>query len=155
MARLAQEHRNRIWYWLAEVAVLYIFWLLCVDTTAASEMSVGAGAAVLAATGAEIVRGLDFARFHPRSEWLLQLWRIPGMLASGCWVLIKVLFLRGILRRDITGELKTVPRAAPLNRGCRSVRRHVRTCHAVAGSARLRAPVSITQTARPSSGSPA
>jgi hypothetical protein len=67
MVGLAQEHRNRVWHRLADVTALYVFWLLCVDTTTASEICAGAGAAVLAAAGTEIVR-LTLPRFHLRSE---------------------------------------------------------------------------------------
>ena len=104
---MAAGFTKRVIYWLAEAAVLFLFWLLFTANTATAELVVGAAACLVAAAGAEAVRGIDFARFHPYLPWLLEVWRIPGMVVDGCWVLVKVLALRAF-GRDIQGELKTV-----------------------------------------------
>lgn len=105
---MAQKRRTRVWYRVAEGAVLYVFWLIFTGNTSTNELWVGGAAAVLAATAAEAVLGLNFARFYPHARWLLEFWRVPGMVASGCWALLEVLVLRNILGRPVHGELKTI-----------------------------------------------
>ena len=100
--------RKRVLFWFSECAVLFVFWLLYVDKIDVWELMVGLAAAALAATGSEAVRGMNFTRFYPYKQWFLLLWRVPGMVIEGCWILLKVLVLRNVLGRDIQGELKTV-----------------------------------------------
>ncbi len=119
---MQHDRQKRVRIRIAEVAILYLFWCLCTDSTSRNEMYVGAAAAVLAAAGAEVVRGLRFARFRPRLAWLLEGWRIPGMVAEGCWALVRVLLARHVLGRNTRGELKTVP-FEPGGKGARSAAR--------------------------------
>jgi multisubunit Na+/H+ antiporter MnhE subunit len=70
--------------WLAEFAVLFCVWLLFVDRLAWSETLVGIGAAALAATGAEVVRGQEHPRFLPRAAWIVEFWRLPGQILRDC-----------------------------------------------------------------------
>lgn len=105
---MAAGFTKRVIYWLAEAAVLFLFWLVFTVTTAPAELLVGAAASLVAAAGAEAVRGLNLAEFYPYIPWLLEFRRVPGMVLDGCWVLVKVLVLRTLFGRDIRGELKTV-----------------------------------------------
>jgi hypothetical protein len=106
--RLARKFRKRVLFWFAEAAILFVFWLIYVHETAAHELMVGAGAAVLAATGAEAVRGLNFARFYPHAKWLLLFWRVPGSIVNDCWVLSRALAERMFLGRALDGETAVV-----------------------------------------------
>ncbi len=98
---------KRFLFWVFEFAILLVFWFLYVDKLAWDEAAVGVGAAALAATGAEVVRGLRFARFYPYRQWLLLAWRIPGMVLHGARVMVKAFVRRYFLGREIESKLAT------------------------------------------------
>lgn len=82
----------RVVYWAAEAALLFVFWLLFVDSLASHELAVGAAACVLAATATEAVRGTQHPRFLPHLRWLLASWRLPGQILRDCVLLVRNLF---------------------------------------------------------------
>jgi hypothetical protein len=106
---MAEKFRERALFWIAEAAILFVFWLIYVSTTASNELLVGAAAAALAATGAEAVRGLNFARFYPHVKWLGLFWHIPGSIVADCWTLTRVLAARIFLGREMEGYTATIP----------------------------------------------
>jgi hypothetical protein len=99
--------KKRVLFWPAEAAILFVFWLIYVGQTSSHELLVGAGAAALAATGAEAVRGLNFARFYPHTRWLGLFWRVPGLIVADCWILTQVLAARILLGKEIEGRTAT------------------------------------------------
>ncbi len=94
--------------WLVELAVLWVLWFVFVDQLSGAEALVGLGAAALAATGAEAIRSLEFGDIRPDARMLAQIWRVPGMVVGGCWVLAKALALRA-LGREVPGALMVIP----------------------------------------------
>jgi hypothetical protein len=71
---------RRVKFWLAWYVPLFGLWLLFVDTLATAELVVGAIAAAIAATAADVVREQDLVRFRMRVRWLpgLASLRRPG-----------------------------------------------------------------------------
>lgn len=78
---------KRAGYWVAEWAVLFLFWEVFVDKLEGHEIAAGLAAAALSAAGTEMVRGVEHPRFYPQAAMLAQAWRVPGMVLKGCWVL--------------------------------------------------------------------
>jgi multisubunit Na+/H+ antiporter MnhE subunit len=82
----------RIVYWLVETALLFILWLLFVVQLTPHELLVGVGAAALAASATEAVRGCEHPRFLPHIEWIIQSWRLPFEIIRDCALLVRNLF---------------------------------------------------------------
>src|SRR5690348_9991871 len=93
----------RVVYWLIEAALLFVLWLLFVCQFHAHELLTGAGAAALAASATEAVRGCEHPRFLPHIQWLMQSWRLPFEIVRDCGLLIRNLFDRR------TGHFEVVP----------------------------------------------
>jgi multisubunit Na+/H+ antiporter MnhE subunit len=79
-------------FWIAWYLPLFGLWILLVDTFAAEELVLGAIAAAVAATAADIVRAQDLVRFRLRARWLRDVWWIlrqvvadSGTLAVALW----------------------------------------------------------------------
>jgi multisubunit Na+/H+ antiporter MnhE subunit len=99
---------SAIWFWLAEAAILFCVWMIYTWQLSKAELLVGIGAALLAAVGAEAVRGLNFAGFYPLLAWMLEVRRLPYTALEGCAVLVEVLVLRYALKREVRGGLRTL-----------------------------------------------
>jgi hypothetical protein len=99
--------RKRFLFWLTEWGVLFVLWFIYTGRPGWSEVTAGAGAAILGATGAEAVRGLNFARFYPYSGLLLRVWRAPAFLLRDCWLLLEALVLESVLGRRNEGGMKS------------------------------------------------
>jgi multisubunit Na+/H+ antiporter MnhE subunit len=67
--------RHRALAWCAAWLFAAAFYLLLIDITDLPELIVGAGAAVLAATGTELAREADVVRERFRAAWLRRLYR--------------------------------------------------------------------------------
>ncbi|MBZ5584569.1 MAG: Na+/H+ antiporter subunit E [Acidobacteriia bacterium] len=91
-------------YWFVQFLALLALWFLFVCQIKSSEAAVGLGAAALAATAAEAVRGQEHPRFFPRLRWILDAWRIPGQIVRDSW-----LVARNLATRGGTGVFRTVP----------------------------------------------
>jgi multisubunit Na+/H+ antiporter MnhE subunit len=83
---------HRLRFWIVWYVSLFGLWILLVDTFAAEELLLGAIAAAVAATAANIVRAQDLVRFRLRPRWLRGVWRIlwqvgteSGMLVVALW----------------------------------------------------------------------
>jgi hypothetical protein len=79
----------RAWlgWWIASAAL----WLWLVDNTHVPELIVGAGVAVLAASGAVVVRQQRLVVLRPRLGWLVRLWRPLVNYPRDMWLLLKAL----------------------------------------------------------------
>lgn len=78
-------------WWIASAAL----WLFLVDNTHVPEMVVGAGVAILGASGALLVRQQRRVVLRPRPSWLLRAWRPFVAYGSDLWLLIRALPGRG------------------------------------------------------------
>jgi multisubunit Na+/H+ antiporter MnhE subunit len=95
-------------FWIAWYVPLVVLWLAFVDTLATPEVVLGLVAAAVAATAADLVRAQDLVRFRLEWPWLRDLYRLPGLLLSDCWVLAAALW-RHLTGRPVKGALRTVP----------------------------------------------
>jgi multisubunit Na+/H+ antiporter MnhE subunit len=96
--------------WLVTAGVLFAFWLLLIDTIEEAQLWTGLVAAVLGATGSELVRAQGIARVSPRRPaLLLRAWRpfvtIPRDLALLC----REAALGLLGRRRPSGRLRALP----------------------------------------------
>src|SRR5690349_3722927 len=103
------RHPGAVRAWVIWWVVLAALWLALVDTVVVPELVVGAVAAAIAATGAVVVRGQRRLLLRPRAAWLRC---VPGPLARTVTDLVplsRVLWRRGVLRRDTRSALVEVP----------------------------------------------
>ena len=102
--------RSWIGWWVVSAAL----WLWLVDTTHVPELIVGAGVAVLAASGAVVVRQQRLVVLRPRLRWLLLLWRPLLAFPRDMWLLAKALPRRqvGTFYALPSGLLEEDPRSA-------------------------------------------
>jgi multisubunit Na+/H+ antiporter MnhE subunit len=98
--------RKRLLLWFAEWVVLSAFWFLFVGKLAFIEALVGISMAALVAAATEMVRGQNFARFHPRKRWLLGTWRVPIDVLRDCAIVTVVLWRRLLQSRDVQGSFR-------------------------------------------------
>jgi hypothetical protein len=91
--------------WLFSAAL----YLLLIDITDLPELIVGAGAALLAATGCGLARERDVTGVTTRLHWLTRLHR-PLLLAPRDIAAVSLLALRQLVRpRAVVGEFRAVP----------------------------------------------
>ena len=98
--------------WVIWWALLAALWLALVDTVVVPELVMGAVAAAIAATAAVVVRSQRRLLLRPRAAWLRC---VPGPLARTVTDLVplaRVLWRRGVRRRDERGALVEVPYSA-------------------------------------------
>lgn len=86
--------RAATWVWLL------FLWMLFAASTSRWEWVAGAGGAVLALTGSEIVRAQPFAHFEPHAAWLAQAWRLPWEVLKGTVVVSGALVRNPLLYRS-------------------------------------------------------
>jgi multisubunit Na+/H+ antiporter MnhE subunit len=100
---------RRVKFWLAWYVPLFGLWLLFVDTLATAELVVGAVAAALAATAADVVREQDLVRFRMRARWLPGLASLPWLVVTDSWLLGVALWRE--LRRpgSVNGLFRVLP----------------------------------------------
>jgi multisubunit Na+/H+ antiporter MnhE subunit len=67
--------------WLVWWVLMMSFWVMLDDSINTDELLAGAGAAVLAATLAELVTYQAASRFRMRIEWVVPALRLPGQVA--------------------------------------------------------------------------
>lgn len=85
--------------WIVDVAVLFGLYLLFASSLDAVERLFAIAIAALAATGVEVVRAQEFAKFRPRPVWLAYGISLPWYVLSGAWEILLVL-LKYALRID-------------------------------------------------------
>ena len=72
---------RRVGSWLVWWVLMMSFWVMLDDSINTDELLAGAGAAVLAATLAELVTYQAASRFRMRIEWVVPALRLPGQVA--------------------------------------------------------------------------
>ena len=96
---------------LVEWALFFLLWLLFENQTNFYELLFGAGSALLATIGTELIRRQPFASFHPRVFWIAQAWRLPRYVLQDTvvifWALVKRFFVAG----------KSILRSVPFEAG--------------------------------------
>ena len=81
-----------------EFAAFYVLWMLFVDSTATGELIGAAVGAAFAVLAFEVAKHADPLCFRPPFKAWVQIWRVPGMIIQGTWVLVVD------LARRITGR---------------------------------------------------
>jgi multisubunit Na+/H+ antiporter MnhE subunit len=115
-------------FWVAWWAGFFVLWLLLV-TISWQEVSAGAVAAAIAATGAEALRANDRLRFRPELRWLARAIVLPPQILRDTWLLARVL-ARRIIRREAPDSAF---RAVPFEAGGDDARSSARRALAKAG----------------------
>jgi multisubunit Na+/H+ antiporter MnhE subunit len=102
-----RKHRA-LRFWLAWWAICMSVWMLLVFKTQTAEIVLGALAAALAATGAELVRSRGYVPFSPDRRWARALLPLPRQVLVDTWRMAMLLarhFLRG---EPIEGSFRIV-----------------------------------------------
>src|SRR5438105_4400164 len=76
---------------LVEWALFSLLWLFFENQTNFYEFLFGAGAALLAAIGTELIRRQPFADLRPRLLWIAQAWRLPWYVLQGNFVIFRAM----------------------------------------------------------------
>lgn len=71
-----------------ELLAFFVLWLLFVCQITTGEVLIGLAAAVVAVVGFEASRRAEPLRFQPPLRAVAQIWRVPGLILQGTWVLI-------------------------------------------------------------------
>jgi multisubunit Na+/H+ antiporter MnhE subunit len=88
---------------------LFGLWLLFVDTLALEEVLLGAIAAAVAATAADVVRAQDLVRFKMRPRWLLGLGVLPRRTVTESWLLATALWRQLVRPGSVRGLFRVLP----------------------------------------------
>lgn len=95
--------------WSLGLVFAAAFYLLLIDITDLPELLVGAGAAVLAATGLELAREQGLVGESIRPSWLTRAYR-PVLRVPSDIVVVSVMALRGLVSREApVGRFRAVP----------------------------------------------
>jgi hypothetical protein len=104
----AKAVARRALVWVIGGIVSAAFYLLLIDNTDLPELLVGAGAAVIAATGFLLGREQYLTAETIRSSWLRRLWR-PLLKVPGDSLTVCVMALRQVVRpRAVQGEFRAI-----------------------------------------------
>src|ERR671934_1762338 len=103
-ARMSQRSRSalaqrRAFAWTIGWVLAAALYLLLIDITDLPELIVGAGAAVLAATGLELAREQGIVGERIRVRWLLRLYR-PLLRVPADIAFVSLAAIRALIRRD-------------------------------------------------------
>ena len=82
-----------------ELLSFFVLWLLFVCEITTGEVLIGLAAAAIAVVGFEVSRRAEPLRFLPPLRAVAQIWRVPGLILQGTWVLIVELARRARGRR--------------------------------------------------------
>lgn len=96
-------------FWIAWYVPLFGLWLLFVDTLAAEEVILGALAAAVAATAADVVRAQDLVRFRMRARWLAGLGAVPWRVVTDSWLLALALWRQLVRPGSVRGLFRVLP----------------------------------------------
>jgi hypothetical protein len=103
-----RTRRERVKFWLGWWLWSLGLWMLLVFKTELAEIVLGAVAAALAATGAELVRSRGWLPFAPRPRWLLALVRLPREVVLDTALLTRALWRRVVHGEPIEGRFRVV-----------------------------------------------
>jgi hypothetical protein len=84
-------------------------YLLLIDITDLPELIVGAGAAILAATGLELAREQQVAGESIRARWLLRAYRPVLKVPSDIWHVFRAALVQLVRRDAVVGQFRAVP----------------------------------------------
>ena len=90
---------SRVITWLTWWVLMMSFWVALDDSLRSDELLAGAGAAAIAAVGAEMVGHQAQTRYRIRAAWLLSAFRLPGQVAQQTLLVFGVL-ARTLARRE-------------------------------------------------------
>lgn len=93
---------------LAQWAGFTALWFLFVFQVSTSELLVGAAAAALTVLALQAAFRSQPLCFAPRFRWLLQVFRLPGLIAKDLWVLLKAM-ARHITRKPSLAAFQLTP----------------------------------------------
>lgn len=114
----SQEQRlspaARVGSWLTWWVLLMSLWIMLDDSVSTDELLAGAGAAVLAATFAELASYQAATRFRMRFEWLAGALRLPGQVAGDMVIVYRALWRRLAHGEDPASAFVTEPTAIRL-----------------------------------------
>lgn len=99
---------GRLLLWLCWWIGFLLGWLLLTATVAPSEFIVGAAAAAISATAAEIVRVQDYRRFRPRLRWLARIRKLPSRMIIDTWVVFRALWQRTVSGDRRVGAFRAI-----------------------------------------------
>jgi hypothetical protein len=100
---------RRLVAWSTGWLVAAGLYLLLIDITDLPELLVGAGAAVLAASGLELAREQEVVGENIRLRWLARLYRPLAKVPSDIWFVSVVAVRQIARRRPVCGEFRAVP----------------------------------------------
>src|SRR2546423_5753119 len=109
--KLRTPAANIALFGLVEWALFFLLWLLFENQTNFYELLFGAGAAVLAAIGTELIRRQPFASFRPRLVWIAQCWRLPWYLLQGNFAIFRAMI------KQLFKPEKSILRSVPFDTG--------------------------------------
>jgi multisubunit Na+/H+ antiporter MnhE subunit len=89
----------RVRDWLGWWVVLMALWVILDDSLESDELLAGAGAAVIAATVAELAMHQAGTRFDARLGWFPRALRLPGQVLADTWTVYAALW-RLVVRRE-------------------------------------------------------
>jgi len=89
--------------WLGWWVLLMGLWVILDDSLEPDELLAGAGAAVIAATVAELVMHQAGTRFDARLGWLPRALRLPGQVLADTWTVYAALW-RLVVHREQPGS---------------------------------------------------
>jgi multisubunit Na+/H+ antiporter MnhE subunit len=89
--------------WLGWWVLLMGLWVILDDSLESDELLAGAGAAVIAATVAELVMHQAGTRFDARLGWLPRALRLPGQVLADTWTVYAALW-RLVVHREQPGS---------------------------------------------------
>lgn len=95
--------------WIGTAGVLFAFWLLLIDTIEEAQLWTGVAAAVLGATGSELVRAQGLARARPRPGLLRRAWRPLASIPRDLALLTREAVLGLLGRRRARGRFRALP----------------------------------------------
>jgi len=96
---------------LVEWALLFLLWLLFENQTNFYELLFGAGSALFATIGTELIRRQPFASFCPRVVWIAQGWRLPWYLLQGNFAILRAMI------KQVFKPGKSILRSVPFDAG--------------------------------------
>ena len=98
--------RLRVILWLAWWAVFFVFYMLLAGVLVRAEIIMGAVAAAISASVAELVRVQDARQFQPRLRWVLRAYRLPPAILADCGVVFVALWRHVVKGEEIRGAFR-------------------------------------------------
>jgi multisubunit Na+/H+ antiporter MnhE subunit len=98
--------RVRVVLWFCWWGVFFVAYMLLVGVLVAAELILGAAAAALATSVAELVRVQDARQFRPRLRWLLRAHRLPPAILADCGVLARALWRHVVKKEEVRGAFR-------------------------------------------------